>query len=132
MEDLADAQLLHELNALGVRLSIDDFGTGYSSLAYLKRFPVDCVKIDRAFVVGLDQADTSDESLVAAIIAMAGAMGMTTIAEGVETAPQERRLVKLGCRAGQGYRYSPAVAAAHVPEALRRAVKPLAQLLRSA
>jgi EAL domain-containing protein (putative c-di-GMP-specific phosphodiesterase class I) len=126
-QNIAEAGLLNELDKLGIRLSIDDFGTGFSSLSYLKRFPIDYVKIDRAFVEGLggDSADEgSDENLVAAIIAMAGALGMTTIAEGVETAAQERALVALGCRAAQGFRYSRAVAPAQLPEALRRAIRP--------
>jgi EAL domain-containing protein (putative c-di-GMP-specific phosphodiesterase class I) len=128
MENLTEAATLQTLRALGVRLSIDDFGTGYSSLAYLKRLPLDYVKIDRAFIDGLDRGDTSDESLVAAIVAMAGALGMVTIGEGVETAAQERRLITLGCGAAQGYRYSRPVAAEQVPDMLRRAVKPLSRV----
>jgi diguanylate cyclase (GGDEF)-like protein len=131
-QNIAEAGLLNELDKLGIRLSIDDFGTGFSSLSYLKRFPIDYVKIDRAFVEGLggDSADeSSDENLVAAIIAMAGALGMTTIAEGVETAAQERALVTLGCRAAQGFRYSRAVAPSQLPEALRRAIRPAAAAL---
>jgi EAL domain-containing protein (putative c-di-GMP-specific phosphodiesterase class I) len=115
-----------------VRLSIDDFGTGYSSLSYLKRFPLDYVKIDRAFVEGLDRPHTSDESLVAAIVAMTRAMGMLTIGEGVQTAAQERRLIELGCDAAQGYRYSRAVPADEVPAMLRRALKPFLRPLRIA
>jgi EAL domain-containing protein (putative c-di-GMP-specific phosphodiesterase class I) len=129
MENLAEAEVLEELRLIGVRLSIDDFGTGYSSLAYLKRFPLDYVKIDRAFVEGLDRSDASDESLVAAIVAVSAALGMVTIGEGVETAAQERRLVALGCGAGQGFRYSRAVTAAQIPDTLRRAIRPLAQLV---
>jgi EAL domain-containing protein (putative c-di-GMP-specific phosphodiesterase class I) len=115
------AELLEALGREGVRLAIDDFGTGYSSLAYLKRFPVHVVKIDRSFVDGLKDEDSSDESLVAAIIAMAGALKMTTIAEGVETAAQERRLVALGCDAGQGYLYCRPIPPAAVPSVLREA-----------
>jgi len=99
----AAADVLREVRALGIKLSIDDFGTGYSSLAYLKRFPVDEVKIDRSFVDGLDRDDSAEESLVAAIIAMAGALGMSTTAEGVETLGQGRRLMSLGCGSAQGY-----------------------------
>jgi EAL domain-containing protein (putative c-di-GMP-specific phosphodiesterase class I) len=130
MENLAEAAVLNDLRAMGIRLSIDDFGTGYSSLAYLKRFPLDYVKIDRAFVEGLDRPDTSDESLVAAIVAMSGALGMVTIGEGVETAAQERRLIALGCGAGQGYRYSRAVPADQLPDMLRTALKPLVPALQ--
>jgi diguanylate cyclase len=116
----AAANLLAALRQLDIRLLIDDFGTGYSSLAYLKRFPVDTVKIDQSFVEALDREDTSEESLVAAIIAMAGALGMTTIAEGVETARQESRLIELGCRAVQGFLYSRPVPPEAVPGMLRR------------
>ena len=122
-QNIAEAGLLNDLDKLGIRLSIDDFGTGFSSLSYLKRFPIDYVKIDRAFVEGLG-VESADESLVAAIIAMAGALGMTTIAEGVETSAQERALIGLGCRAAQGFRYSRAVTPSQVPEALRRAIRP--------
>jgi diguanylate cyclase (GGDEF)-like protein len=132
MENLGEAERLNELRDLGVRLSIDDFGTGYSSLSYLKRFPLDYVKIDRAFVEGLDRPHTSDESLVAAIVAMTRAMGMLTIGEGVQTAAQERRLIELGCDAAQGYRYSRAVPADEVPAMLRRALKPFLRPLRIA
>ncbi|MBW8825572.1 MAG: EAL domain-containing protein [Acidobacteria bacterium] len=113
-------ELLSAFHALGIRLAIDDFGTGYSSLAYLKRFPVDVVKIDRSFVEGLNRADSSDETLVAAIVAMAGAMSMTTIAEGVETPAQETKLIGLGCDAGQGFLYCRPIPAEEIPAVLRR------------
>jgi diguanylate cyclase (GGDEF)-like protein len=116
----AAAAMLREVRALGVRLSIDDFGTGYSSLSYLKRFPVNQVKIDRSFVEGLDDPDSSEESLVAAIIAMADALGMTTIAEGVETAAQSARLRQLGCARVQGYLYSRPLPPNQVPAMLSR------------
>jgi EAL domain-containing protein (putative c-di-GMP-specific phosphodiesterase class I) len=93
---------LAELKALGVRLSIDDFGTGFSSLSYLKRFPVDAVKIDRAFVSALG-GDPHDSALVAAILAMADALGLEVTAEGVETSEQLIELKRLGCQRSQGY-----------------------------
>ena len=114
------ADLLDEIKHLGVRLAVDDFGTGYSSLAYLRRFPVDAVKIDRAFVDDLDRDDTAEETLVAAIVAMAGALGVATVAEGVETPTQADRLRELGCDEGQGYLYARPVPAASIPEALAR------------
>ena len=114
------AELLNRLRGLGVKLSVDDFGTGYSSLAYLQRFAVDDVKIDRTFVDGLDRDDTSDESLVAAIIAMAGALKVTTIAEGVETIGQAHRLCDLGCDVAQGFLYSRPVPAEQVPATIER------------
>ena len=84
------------------RLSIDDFGTGYSSLSYLKRFPVDAVKVDRAFVDGLG-TDPHDSALVAAIIAMAAALDLEVTAEGVETQDQLANLKRLQCARAQGY-----------------------------
>jgi diguanylate cyclase (GGDEF)-like protein/PAS domain S-box-containing protein len=93
---------LRGLKSLGVRLSIDDFGTGYSSLSYLKRFPVDAVKIDREFVDGLG-TDPHDTALVAAILAMADALGLDVTAEGVETEDQLAHLNRLNCGRAQGY-----------------------------
>jgi diguanylate cyclase (GGDEF)-like protein/PAS domain S-box-containing protein len=90
------------LKALGVALSIDDFGTGYSSLSYLKRFPLDAVKVDRAFVDGLG-TDPHDTALVAAIVAMADALGLEVTAEGVETREQLAHLKRLKCRRAQGF-----------------------------
>ncbi len=111
---------LGELKQLGVELSIDDFGTGYSSLAYLRRLPVDSVKIDRVFVEGLDRTDSSNATLVAAIIAMSHALGMTTIAEGVENVAQEDRLRELGCNRVQGFYYSVPVGAHQIPSTILR------------
>jgi diguanylate cyclase (GGDEF)-like protein/PAS domain S-box-containing protein len=93
---------LHAIRALGVKLSIDDFGTGYSSLAYLQRFPVNHIKIDRSFVDALPEG-ADDDGLVPAIVAIARALGMTTIAEGIEHPWQLRRLRDAGCAMGQGY-----------------------------
>jgi diguanylate cyclase (GGDEF)-like protein/PAS domain S-box-containing protein len=95
-------ETLTALRALGVRLAIDDFGTGYSSLSYLKRFPVDVVKIDKSFVDGL-ASDTVDREIVAAVIRLASACGMQTVAEGVETAAQLDQLRLLGCSLVQGF-----------------------------
>ncbi|MEQ1874959.1 MAG: EAL domain-containing protein [Ilumatobacteraceae bacterium] len=93
---------LNDLKALGVSLAIDDFGTGYSSLSYLRRFPVDAVKIDRAFVDGLE-TDSNDTALVQAIIAMARALGLSVTAEGVETEQQMNCLTELGVPRAQGF-----------------------------
>jgi EAL domain-containing protein (putative c-di-GMP-specific phosphodiesterase class I) len=115
----AATELLEQLRSVGVGLSIDDFGTGFSSLSYLRRIPVDRVKIDQAFIDGLDR-DTSDESLVAAIVAMGNALRVTTVAEGVETYAQGRRLNELGCDVAQGNFYSRPVPSAEVPEVVNR------------
>jgi len=99
---------LNALAALGLRLSIDDFGTGYSSLAYLKRFPIRKLKIDRSFISGLP-GDDSDAGIVRAILQMARALGMSVIAEGVETEAQHQFLLDEGCDQFQGYLYAPAL-----------------------
>jgi EAL domain-containing protein (putative c-di-GMP-specific phosphodiesterase class I) len=95
-------QNLLALRALGVRLSVDDFGTGYSSLAYLTRFPVDKIKVDRSFVAALGD-DGQHAEVVRAIIALAGALRLDCVAEGVETPAQREALERLGCRGMQGY-----------------------------
>jgi diguanylate cyclase (GGDEF)-like protein/PAS domain S-box-containing protein len=105
MEDVeSTSTALAELKSLGVSLTVDDFGTGYSSLAYLKRFPVDELKIDRDFVAGL-LSDQEDQAIVTAIINLAHILGVVAVAEGVENAGQMRRLRELGCDLGQGYHF---------------------------
>jgi EAL domain-containing protein (putative c-di-GMP-specific phosphodiesterase class I) len=93
---------LHAIRSLGVSLAIDDFGTGYSSLAYLHEFPMSHIKIDRSFVTPLDDP-THDPGVVRAIVEIARSLGMSTVAEGIETATQLERLRALGCRLGQGF-----------------------------
>ena len=97
--------ILHQLRALGVRIALDDFGTGYSSLSYLQRFPFDKIKIDRCFVNGLTEADSSS-AIVRAVVNIAAERNMTTTAEGVETEPQREMLRALGCTEMQGYLFS--------------------------
>ena len=98
-------ELLQALRDTGVRIAIDDFGTGYSSLAYLKRFPIDCVKIDRSFIRDLPE-DRADASITRSIIAMAHNMKLEVVAEGVETVPQLDFLRTHGCDEIQGFLFS--------------------------
>ena len=113
----ADAPLpvLTELKALGASLVLDDFGTGYSSLAYLQIFPLDALKIDRAFIAGMTE-DGRAAALVEAIVTMARSLGLTVVPEGIETEAQRDALLALGCRYGQGYLFGrPAPAAVPAP-----------------
>jgi len=103
MDDIESATLMaQKLKDLGLSLAIDDFGTGYSSLSYLKRFPVDAVKVDRAFVDGLG-TDPHDSALVQAVIALADALALEVTAEGVETEGQLTNLKRLKCPRAQGF-----------------------------
>ncbi len=97
---------LQSVRELGVRISLDDFGTGYSALGYLKRFPIDQVKIDRSFVETL-QADCRDVAFVKVILGLAESLGLEVVAEGIENPRQRRLLEQLGCRLGQGHLFSP-------------------------
>lgn len=98
-------RVFDELRALGVRLALDDFGTGYSSLGYLRRFPVDILKIDKSFVDELGVKDSAT-TLVTAALQLASGLGMTVIVEGVETEQQAAELVGMGCGLAQGYLYA--------------------------
>lgn len=103
--------MLHQLKTLGIQLYMDDFGTGFSSLSYLHRFPIDVIKIDRSFIHHLANDEDSLE-IVRTIIGLAHNLGMTTIAEGIETVEQLYQLQQLQCEAGQGYLFSKPVSAA--------------------
>lgn len=109
MEDLDIAVgRLDQLARLGVKLALDDFGTGYSSLGYLKRLPVDTVKVDQSFVDGLG-TDAEDSAIVAAVVNLGHTLALNVVAEGVETEEQLAELVALGCDNAQGFLFAPAL-----------------------
>ena len=97
----AAAATLWQLKGLGVRIAIDDFGTGYSSLAYLRRFPIDMLKVAREFVDGLGR-DAHDDVITRAIVELANTLGLLTVAEGIETTQQRRHVAALGCDLAPG------------------------------
>jgi diguanylate cyclase (GGDEF)-like protein len=111
--------ILHELKLMGLRVAIDDFGTGYSSLAYLKRFPLDVIKIDRSFIRDIP-GDRDNEAIAAAIIAMAQSLNLDVIAEGVETEDQFSFLRDHACGAVQGFMFSPALPGKEMIEYLKK------------
>ena len=104
-ETEASSQTLADLKALGLRIVLDDFGTGYSSLAYLRRFPIDGLKIDRRFIAAMDTS-TEDRTIVEAIVKMAAGLQIDVVAEGVETLEQADELARLGCVHAQGYYFA--------------------------
>jgi EAL domain-containing protein (putative c-di-GMP-specific phosphodiesterase class I) len=110
--------VLNELSELGIRLSIDDFGTGYSSLAYLRELPVDEIKIDRSFVIGMG-AQEGDAVIVRSTVDLGRNLGLEVVAEGVETLEHWEKLRELGCNTAQGYFLSRPVPAAELGEWLR-------------
>jgi EAL domain-containing protein (putative c-di-GMP-specific phosphodiesterase class I) len=112
---------LRQLKDLGIRLAIDDFGTGYSSLGYLKRFPVDTLKIDRSFVKGLSH-EGGDSAIVRAVVTVAKSLNMDVTAEGIETDAQRLELKALGCDQGQGFLFARPAAAEHLKSLLAMSV----------
>ena len=119
LKDVAETVTrLHELKALGVRLAIDDFGTGFSSLSYLQRFPVDSLKIDKSFVDQIPDASMAGE-LVRSIVALGEALGLHTVAEGIEHDFQAVSLEATGCELGQGYLFGRPLSTTQAEELLR-------------
>jgi EAL domain-containing protein (putative c-di-GMP-specific phosphodiesterase class I) len=117
--------VLGELKELGVRLALDDFGTGFSSLSYLRRLPIDIVKVDQGFVADIDQAPGVD-AIIAAVTNLSHALGMTVTAEGVETPGQRDEIGAIGCDHSQGYFYARPMPAATFSMCL--GMRPLGQL----
>jgi diguanylate cyclase len=115
-------QILEELSRMGVVVSIDDFGTGYSSMSYLRRFPIDKLKIDRSFISDLT-TNAADASIVQAIISLAHSLRLKVVAEGVETLEQLDRLRELGCDQYQGFYSSAAVPAAEIEGSVRSSIE---------
>jgi EAL domain-containing protein (putative c-di-GMP-specific phosphodiesterase class I) len=106
MQDVEQTvKILHRLKGMGVQVTIDDFGTGYSSLSYLKQFPIQALKIDRSFITGIP-GDPEDRAITAAIIAMAHALDIQVIAEGIEQEEQRQFLASKGCDKIQGFLFS--------------------------
>jgi diguanylate cyclase (GGDEF)-like protein/PAS domain S-box-containing protein len=105
--------MLGALRAAGMTVALDDFGTGFSSLSHIRDFPVDTIKIDRSFVAGIDDS-SRDRAITEAVLALGSALGMTTVAEGIETQAQADFLTARGCKLGQGFLFAPAVEAAAV------------------
>ena len=111
------AAILEQLSRIGVLVSVDDFGTGYSSINYLKRFPIDILKIDQSFVQSLNSE--VDASIVRAIVSLAHSLRLKVVAEGVETQEQLKFLRALGCDQYQGFQFSPPLPAAQFVDLLR-------------
>ena len=120
MDVPAATAALRRLRGLGVHLSVDDFGTGYSSLTYLKKFPVESIKIDKSFVSGLG-IEVDDSSIVEAVIHLGHSLGLSVVAEGVETPLQLNRLLELGADQGQGYLFSKPLSADAIDVTVRDA-----------
>ena len=120
-DEASVVSVLRKLRAQGIRVAIDDFGTGFSSLAYLRRLPVDILKIDRSFVMNIAR-NGDDASLAAAIVSMGRALRLELVAEGVETDEQRDLLASWGCDEFQGFGFSPAVPAADVQALWQRAI----------
>ncbi|HEV2770164.1 MAG TPA: EAL domain-containing protein [Solirubrobacteraceae bacterium] len=122
----SSAATLSALKALGVQIAVDDFGTGYSSLAYLRRFPVDCLKIDRSYIRGLPHS-SEDAAIVAAVVDLAHALSLSVTAEGVESTDQLVNLRARGCDTAQGFLFARPEPPEVIERLLRPASAPLAQ-----
>jgi diguanylate cyclase (GGDEF)-like protein len=113
-EDDATLQAMNALKAAGIRIALDDFGTGYSALSYIHKFPIDKIKIDRSFVLGLENDRTQNLEIVRAIVAMADSLGIETLAEGVENEGQLSLVAAAGCHQVQGFHFARSVSAQEI------------------
>lgn len=125
LQESTDAVIekLYAIKKLGINIAIDDFGTGYSSLSRLKQFPIDVLKIDRSFVQDISE-DSSDKAIVKAIVAMADALGLSVLAEGVETQSQLETIGQLNCQYYQGYHFSKAIESVAFESLISQAMEP--------
>jgi EAL domain-containing protein (putative c-di-GMP-specific phosphodiesterase class I) len=117
---------LHDLKSLGLRLAIDDFGTGYCNLSYLQKFPLDILKIDRAFITNVTQQGGDDAALASTIVGLASTLRLRTVAEGIESSAQREHLLALGCSHGQGYLFARPVTAEAITVLLADATRTIA------
>src|SRR6185369_15441520 len=117
----AVSRVLHQLRALGVQLGLDDFGMGYSALSYLQHFPFQTIKIDRAFVSGMETG--SNTEIIRAIVALAAGLSMDVTAEGIETAEQANTLQQLSCEFGQGYYFDKPLTSENARTILQRGIR---------
>jgi EAL domain-containing protein (putative c-di-GMP-specific phosphodiesterase class I) len=122
------ASRLNEIKALGVRLAIDDFGTGYSSLGYLRKFPLDLLKIDKSFV-DLIASGPEDSALARAIVKLGDTLGLSVVAEGVESKDQANVLQEMGCALAQGYLYSKPVDGDQIEALLSKRADAVAEII---
>jgi EAL domain-containing protein (putative c-di-GMP-specific phosphodiesterase class I) len=122
------ASKLEQIREKGVAVALDDFGTGYSSLAYLQQLPIDTLKIDRSFVRQIESATANSSSLavIKAIVSLGSSLGMSVVAEGVETEHQRKSLVEAGCHGLQGYLFGRPVAAPEIAKLLGKKMRPAA------
>ena len=120
-DDSRTREALDDFRQMGVRLAVDDFGTGYSALSYLRKFPVNILKIDRSFIHDIAE-NMGDRRLVEAIIAMSHGLDLVVVAEGVETSEQESLLRDLRCDMVQGYFYSKPIEANEIKQLIKRSL----------
>lgn len=129
-QDDRSVEILERIRRLGVRIAVDDFGTGYSSLAYLRRFPVDCVKVERTFVKNLTSTD-EDRTIVEVIMLLAKTLELTTVAEGIETEEQATLIAQMGCEQLQGFLIAHPMTSAETLTYLKNATPPKSLLKRA-